>query len=523
VGEPEHGPGHLPRLRVQREEFGIRPIDPASLEAGTLISGFRIERLIAAGSVGAVYEATQVSLGRPVALRLIPAGHFAAAEDIAWFDEQRRRMASLHHANLVPFYAAGEWEGGRFTAMRFVRGLSLARLQAEGLAPPPEALEPLVGALRAAHAAGVGHGALTAADILVEESGRAYLTGLGLLPSATPEDDLRALAAVIAVARAASSSSRRRGRARPAALVGVALGVVAAGAFALTRGGGAEAPGKIAPPPPPAKTQPVGSALTGVSQPQGCAEAPDVNTPPCTFAQTRLDAAELTVQRSGVIRAWVVRGASGELELQVIRGNGENTYMAGFTQPVQVVGREPNSFDAELGVRPGDRIGLRLATGATVGVRPQTPGAVITRWDGGLTAEPSPSTGEAEGVELMLRADIEYGARVTPPDQLLGERAASAPDGRLLTDPPISLPVSQLKVAVVEVNGAVAIDVLSPRRLARLEVPDADPAGHVLEVTANCGPPRPGGFCFRWPNPGVVVPLEHQYFVRRVGRIVPIG
>jgi hypothetical protein len=129
-----------------------------------------------------------------------------------------------------------------------------------------------------------------------------------------------------------------------------------------------------------------------------------------------------------------------------------------------------------------------------------------------------------DGVELMLRADVEYGARVTGPRQLLGARAAEAPRGRVLSDSPLRLPVrSGVRVVVVAVSGGVAIDVFGKRRLARLEVPDADPGGELVETSANCGGAVPGGFCLRWRNPGVVLPLEHLYAVREDGRIKFIG
>jgi hypothetical protein len=124
----------------------------------------------------------------------------------------------------------------------------------------------------------------------------------------------------------------------------------------------------------------------------------------------------------------------------------------------------------------------------------------------------------------MLRADVEYGARVEGPRQLLGKRAAEAPRGRMLSDSPLTLPVRNgVRVVVVSVSGGVAIDVFGKRRLARLEVPDADPGGELVETTSNCGPAVPGGFCLRWRNPGVVLPLEHLYAVRDDGRIKLIG
>jgi serine/threonine protein kinase len=106
-----------------------------------------------------------------VALRLIGPGHFQTPADLELFDEQQRRMASLHHPSLVACYAAGEWEGGRYVAMRFIRGATLSQLLEERVPPPVEALEPIINALGTAHAAGLVHGRVAPQNILVEAIG----------------------------------------------------------------------------------------------------------------------------------------------------------------------------------------------------------------------------------------------------------------------------------------------------------------------------------------------------------------
>jgi hypothetical protein len=76
---------------------------------------------------------------------------------------------------------------------------------------------------------------------------------------------------------------------------------------------------------------------------------------------------------------------------------------------------------------------------------------------------------------------------------------------------------------VVQVGGVIAIDVLGKQRVARLEVSDADADGNLLDLTPNCGPAVPTGFCFRWQNPGDPLPLEHQYYLAKDGSIRMIG
>ncbi len=460
-----------------------------------------------------------MSLGRSVALRVIGPDHFQTPADLGRFDEQQRRMASLHHPNLVPCYAAGEWAGGRYVAMRFIRGATLSQLLDERVPPPAQAIERLIDALDAAHAAGLVHGRVSTQNILVEANGTPYLTDLGLARAGTVEGDRDAMAALMTDIRAGVGRRRNRRTRYLALAVG---GVLAAIALLVGLPGGGEDPApSVAVPAPAPNTSALGSSLAGASNPLGCSTEPSVNTPSCTLAQTQLEGNPAAVRRAGVIRSWVVRGASGTLELQVIRQQDDKAFVAGFSQPALASAVEPHAFPAAVAVRPGDLIGVRLDPGATIGSRDLTESS-IAQWDGGLTAERRPSTGATDGVELMLRADVEYGARVEGPRQLLGERAAQAPRGRVLSDAPLTLPVG-VRVIVVAVSGGVAIDAFGKRRLARLEVPDADPGGELVETTSNCGPAVPGGFCLRWRNPGVSLPLEHQYVVHEDGRITLIG
>lgn len=470
--------------------------------AGTTIGAFRVERLITAGSTGAVYEATQLSLRRVVALRVIPRAHFTTPDQLARFDQRQRLAASLHHPNLVPCYEFGEWEGGRFVATRLIRGRTLAQLRAQGSPPAAESLEPLAGALEAAHAAGLVHGRISDANVLVEADGTPYLADLGLGEGASTEADAEALAAVVSrlPARTSHARARRRRRTLGVALVAVALLVAAVLAVAMSGGEDSRA----------------------VAGPLGCRANHSANTPACTLAQVRLHGRAVTVPRTGVIRAWSVRGASGELALQVIRERDGKWFVAGFSQPERLTSPALRRFPANIAVAPGERIGVRLGPGAVVGRSP-SPRSALARWDGGLTAGPQPVDATLGG-EVMLRADIEFGRRPGSPRQLRGRQAEAAPPGRRLEEAPVALSGGRpAQVVVVELPGRIAIDLIGDRRLTRLEVPDADPAGELLEVEQSCGPAGAGGFCLRWRNPGEDLALKHEYDIREDGSIKVIG
>lgn len=471
------------------------------VEAGTVVGAYRVERLIGAGSVGAVYEATQASLGRTVALRLIGRDDFATPADLARFDEQQRLAAALHHRSLVPLYGAGVWNGGRFVAMRFIRGHTLAELIDRGSPPPAAALDGVGAALAAAHRAGLAHGRVCAENILVEPEGGVYLADLGLAHEGTPDSDLLALDALRA--RLPANAARGSRGARTAVAAGLAGLAAIAIAAALLTGGGDE---------------PL------AAQSLGCSDDPSPNTPACTLAQSALDGDRAEVSRAGVIRRWTVRGASGQVSLQVIRGMEQEATAVGFSQPGQATGGETATFPAEIGVRPGDLIGIRLGPGATVGATDGSPRSRVVRWDGGLTAGTQAVDETIAGVELLLEAEIDYGARVVGPEQIIGDEAADAPRGEVLATTTVALADERAgQVEVVRLPGAIAVDVVRGRRLARLGVPDADPAGEFLSLAQGCGRAGLGGFCLRWQNPGDDLPLQHEYRVRTSGRIELIG
>lgn len=98
--------------------------DPAF--AGKPLGDFRIVREIARGGMGVVYEAEQLSLGRRVALKVLP---FAATVDprqLQRFKIESQAAALLHHTHIVPIYALGCERGVHFYAMQLIEGQSLA-------------------------------------------------------------------------------------------------------------------------------------------------------------------------------------------------------------------------------------------------------------------------------------------------------------------------------------------------------------------------------------------------------------
>jgi tetratricopeptide (TPR) repeat protein len=151
---------------------------------GTILAGYRVDGIAGKGGMGVVYRATDLTLDRPVAIKLVAP---ALAEDPLFrqrFETESRLAASLDHPNVVPIYHAGEESGVLFQVMRYVAGSDLRTVIArDGPIEPDRAVtiaQQVAAALDAAHAAGLVHRDVKPANVLLAEGDHAYLTDFGL-------------------------------------------------------------------------------------------------------------------------------------------------------------------------------------------------------------------------------------------------------------------------------------------------------------------------------------------------------
>ena len=99
---------------------------PALPAVGEIIGDrFRIEELIGTGGMGAVYRATQLNLGRDVALKLLLPRHAGVAISRARFEREARVASVLRHPNAMEIYDFGDDEGRLYIAMQLLHGQSL--------------------------------------------------------------------------------------------------------------------------------------------------------------------------------------------------------------------------------------------------------------------------------------------------------------------------------------------------------------------------------------------------------------
>ncbi len=150
---------------------------------GETLSHYRILGKLGEGGMGEVFEAEDTTLGRRVALKLLPEEMTEDPERLRRFEREAQVVASLNHPSIVTLYSVEEDSGRRFITMELVEGQSL-----EDLLPPRgvdlakffDIALPLASALTAAHEKGITHRDLKPANVMVGNDGRIKVLDFGL-------------------------------------------------------------------------------------------------------------------------------------------------------------------------------------------------------------------------------------------------------------------------------------------------------------------------------------------------------
>jgi len=144
---------------------------------------------VARGGVGEVWRATDLVLGRPVAVKLLRTEYAQHPEVLARFRAEARHAGSVSHPGIAQVYDYGE-DGAAaspYLVMELVDGPSLARVLAAGPLTPAHAMDVLAQAaagLQAAHATGLVHRDVKPGNLLVGRSGQVKITDFGIAHAA---------------------------------------------------------------------------------------------------------------------------------------------------------------------------------------------------------------------------------------------------------------------------------------------------------------------------------------------------
>lgn len=150
---------------------------------GQTISHYRILEKLGEGGMGVVYKAEDISLSRPVALKVLPPEMVADAQRNQRFIQEAQAASSINHPNIAQVYELGEHEGIHFIAMEYVEGKTLRQIAGRRRMEFDKLLDYMIqasDALAKAHRKGIVHRDLKPENIMVNEDGHVKLLDFGL-------------------------------------------------------------------------------------------------------------------------------------------------------------------------------------------------------------------------------------------------------------------------------------------------------------------------------------------------------
>jgi len=188
-------------------------MEPASELEGRILGRFRLEKEIARGGMGIIFQAQDLELDREVAIKLLLKFHLSKPHLARQFTNEARISGALQHPGIIPIYEVGLIEDQRpYFAMKLVQGETLAQLLA-GRSAPDEDLprllkifEQVCQTLSYTHSRGVIHLDIKPANVMVGEFGEVHLMDWGLArasPAHCPNqetDDVTHAATILAAA-----------------------------------------------------------------------------------------------------------------------------------------------------------------------------------------------------------------------------------------------------------------------------------------------------------------------------------
>ncbi|TNF78126.1 MAG: serine/threonine protein kinase, partial [Acidobacteria bacterium] len=161
------------------------------MEIGLKVGRYEIVSPVGEGGMGEVWRATDTSLDREVALKVLPAAFTEDIERRARFEREAKLLASLNHPNIATLYGLEEIEGQHLLVMEFIEGQDLAERLARGPIEWTEIRDisiQIAQALAAAHESGIIHRDLKPANVRLRSDGTVKVLDFGLAKAREPVD-----------------------------------------------------------------------------------------------------------------------------------------------------------------------------------------------------------------------------------------------------------------------------------------------------------------------------------------------
>jgi serine/threonine protein kinase len=169
----------IPPSLTETLESPVRIVAPGTVYAGR----YEIIGQIGAGGMGEVYRAIDKSLGRHVAIKVLPAAFAEDKERMARFEREAKLLAVLNHPNIAAIHGFEGSEGRKFLVLELAEGETLQARLNRGALPIEEALETcreLAEGLEAAHEKGIIHRDLKPGNIMITPEGKVKILDFGL-------------------------------------------------------------------------------------------------------------------------------------------------------------------------------------------------------------------------------------------------------------------------------------------------------------------------------------------------------
>src|SRR5262245_16980156 len=154
-----------------------------ALTSGTRLGPYEIVAPLGEGGMGEVYRATDTTLKRDVAIKVLPDAMAHDTERLARFEREAQILASLNHPCIAYIHGLEQADGAKALVLELVEGPTLADRIAQGAIPIDEALviaKQIAEAVEAAHEQGIIHRDLKPANIKVRPDGTVKVLDFGL-------------------------------------------------------------------------------------------------------------------------------------------------------------------------------------------------------------------------------------------------------------------------------------------------------------------------------------------------------